>query len=116
MIIADENVDARIIVALRTMGLEVYSIAEKNSGYSDEEVIDIAKEKSALIITRDKDFGEWVFAHHVSNISVILLRYKQSDINSITNSLLQFIRSNQPILNNTFTTITTTKTRMRNIP
>ena len=59
MMIADENLDARIIDALRNIGVDVYSIAEKNSGYSDEEVIDIAKEKSALIITRDKDFGEW---------------------------------------------------------
>ncbi len=25
--------------------------------------------------TEDKDFGEWVYAHHISGISVIFLRY-----------------------------------------
>lgn len=27
------------------------------------------------ILTEDKDFGEWVFAHHVQGLSVLFLRY-----------------------------------------
>jgi hypothetical protein len=37
-IVADESVDFRIVTALRNSGLQVYSIAEKQSSIRDEDV------------------------------------------------------------------------------
>ena len=52
MIIADENLDAKIIAALRAINIDVYSIAERHSGFSDEEVITLAKEILDLLLAR----------------------------------------------------------------
>lgn len=56
MIIADEDIDSRIIKALRNMAVEVISIAEHYSGISDEDVIQLAQETKRIILTEDKDF------------------------------------------------------------
>jgi predicted nuclease of predicted toxin-antitoxin system len=58
MILADENIDARIISFLRASKIKIYSIIENNPGISDEEVILLAKENNQIILTEDKDFGE----------------------------------------------------------
>ena len=60
-IVADESVDFRIVTALRSVGLIVYSVAEELPSINDISVLSIAVEKEALLITEDKDFGELVF-------------------------------------------------------
>ncbi len=75
MILADENIHYHIIKALREASFSVISISENSKGIKDEEVIKKAIQNNYLLLTEDKDFGEWVFAHHVNNLSVIFLRY-----------------------------------------
>jgi predicted nuclease of predicted toxin-antitoxin system len=60
-IVADESVDFGIISLLRQKGIEVLSIAEKNFGIKDEEVLTIAVKNQSLLITEDKDFGELTY-------------------------------------------------------
>ena len=88
MIIADENVDHSIIAELRKKGHKVISIAESYSGFNDEDVIGVVKTYEGLLITEDKDFGEWVFAHGAKGFSVILLRYATNDVEVITKNIL----------------------------
>ncbi|MEN8120515.1 MAG: DUF5615 family PIN-like protein [Bacteroidota bacterium] len=57
MILADENIDYRIIKALRNNKIDTYSICESNSGISDEQVIELAREQKLIILSEDKDFG-----------------------------------------------------------
>ena len=116
MIIADENLDAKIIAALRKIPLDTYSIAERHSGFSDEEIITLAKKENGIIITRDKDFGEWVFAHHIHDISVVLLRYRFIETNAIIVRLLHLLKSGTESLVGKFTTLTVSRTRSRDIP
>ena len=80
MILANENVDHAIIEALIEKGIEVYSIYAMQRGLSDEEIITLSRNPPRIILTEDKDFGEWVFAHKESAISVIFasLRFYQS--------------------------------------
>jgi len=115
MLIADENIDFRIIDALRHEGLEVYSIYEELRGISDFEVIELSHKTGFTILTEDKDFGEWVFAHKIEGISVILLRYTFIETEEITNALLQVLKMKNLELNGLFTTITTKKIRQRKI-
>ncbi|MBO9614414.1 MAG: DUF5615 family PIN-like protein [Dyadobacter sp.] len=75
MILADENIDHGLIRAIRNAGFDVHSIYENNRGLSDEDIIDFSRNPPRIILTEDKDFGEWVFAHNISDISVIFLRY-----------------------------------------
>ena len=88
MILADENISSEIINALRSSGVDEFSIKENHSGVSDDEVINLSKDPPRVILTEDKDFGEWVYAHGEDKISVILLRYHSADIKSI--SIIEF--------------------------
>lgn len=113
MILADENIDHSIIQMLRKNGISVTSIYENYRGISDEEVISLSKKPPKIILTEDKDFGEWVFSHNQKDISVILLRYHFSETQKIKDTLLEIINTKFELLQNSFTTITPNKIRIR---
>ncbi len=73
-IVADESVDFTIIKNLRDQGLEVIAIFEERPSITDEEVLGIAVNLKALLITEDKDFGELVFRLKLPHCGIILLR------------------------------------------
>jgi len=114
MIIADENIDRSIIVALRKKGHKVISIAEDYSGFSDEDVIGVVKTYEGVLITEDKDFGEWVFAHRAKGFSVILLRYTPKELDAMIRNILLTIKHTGKSQHK-FITITRNKTRARDI-
>ncbi len=41
----------RIISALRSNKIDIYSIAEKNNGISDKQVIELARKQKKIILT-----------------------------------------------------------------
>ena len=57
-LLADENVDRQIVEQLRLDGHDVLYIAEFEPSISDNIVFDRANERSALLLTEDKDFHE----------------------------------------------------------
>ena len=74
-LLADEGVDRQIVERLRQDGHDVLYVAEVEPGISDTVVFDRANEKSALLVTGDKDFGEIVFRdNRLSSGGVVLLR------------------------------------------
>ena len=105
MILADENIDAHMVSILR----------ENHRGIPDEEVISLSKEPPRIILTEDKDFGEWVYAHQEQNISVILLRYQAQESEQIISILLELLKNKGNDLSGKFTTITTQKIRIRSL-
>ena len=88
---------------------------EDYRGISDAEVIQKSLNPNQIILTEDKDFGEWVFSHKTKNLSVVFLRYKFPDTHQIIHVLLELISSKQEGLFNHFTTVTVDKARMRSI-
>ncbi|MCL5992359.1 MAG: DUF5615 family PIN-like protein [Bacteroidetes bacterium] len=115
MLIADENIDSSIIKELRNLSLDILSIRENNPGISDEEIINLPIAPPKIIITEDKDFGEWVFAHQKKNISVILLRYHHKDKSEIISILKSLFLKNIDELKGKFITVSTKKIRIREI-
>jgi len=59
--LADESCDFSVIRALRSVGHSVKAIAEISPSLPDEMVLELAVAENRLLITEDKDFGEWVF-------------------------------------------------------
>jgi predicted nuclease of predicted toxin-antitoxin system len=114
MILADENVHGYIIETLRKEGFEVVSVAETASGIKDDKVIELALQLGYLLLTEDKDFGDWVFAHHVKNLSVLFLRYSFHDYEEITRALLYLLKTRE-LQRSFFATITTKKIRVRQL-
>ena len=113
MILADENIDHKLIQAVRDAGFDVHSIYESNRGYTDEAIIELSRNPPRIILTEDKDFGEWVYAHHISGISVIFLRYHFRDSDKIINILTKVLRERAEDLFGHFTTITVNKIRSK---
>lgn len=60
-LVADENIDSEIIDGLRDRGYEILSIAEDFSSIPDEEVLKIASEHNATLITGIKILENWSF-------------------------------------------------------
>jgi predicted nuclease of predicted toxin-antitoxin system len=74
-LLADESVDRQIVERLRLDGHEVLYIAEMEPGIIDDTVLERANERTALLVTADKDFGELVFREgRLSSGGVVLLR------------------------------------------
>lgn len=115
MILADGNIDHSLIAALRTAGYAVDSFYESHRSFSDEAIIELSRNPPRLILTEDKDFGEWVFAHGVRDISVIFLRYHFKETSELLATLLELLRTRLPDLSGAFTTVGIRKIRIRRL-
>ncbi len=60
-ILADENIEREFIEALREADFDVVSVRESYIGFADDEILQVAEEESAVILTYNTDFGELVF-------------------------------------------------------
>jgi len=72
--VADECVDYRIVERLRKDGNKVLSVVEMEPGISDDELLNLANEEEAFLLTADKDFGELVFRQGQVVSGIILIR------------------------------------------
>ena len=72
--VADESVDQQIVERLRKDGHEVWYIIETRRGASDADVLALAKQRAAILLTADKDFGEMVFRQRQVTEGVIFIR------------------------------------------
>lgn len=114
-ILADEDVDFRIVSILKNKAYDVISVLRDYQGVSDEEIIGLAKRFNAILLTEDSDFGHWVFARKEKAISVIFLRYESKELENITNSLLKVFNTLGSSLYGKFVVITANKIRIREI-
>ena len=115
MIIVDENVDQRYIDLLIAHGHDIYLIRDYHQGISDRQVIELALNKKAWVLTEDKDFGELVFSHNINDCSIILLRYKKVEHGDIAKQLIKVLNDYLDQPGRYFFTITKRKIRFRNI-
>ncbi len=113
MILADESLDGSILRAIRGLSLDVLSVQERFPGISDEAVIELARHQERIILTEDKDFGAWVFAHQVKDVSVILLRYHFSEVKTMVIEVTQLLQTQLHELTGKFTVVTVDKIRSR---
>src|SRR5690606_9476973 len=100
-------------MAIRQAGIDVYSIYEMNRGIADADVIELSRTPPRVILTEDKDFGEWVFAHNIKGISVLLLRYHFSETEVMKFILINILKEKFDDLSDKFTTVSTPKIRIR---
>lgn len=114
-ILTDENVDYRIVKYLRDKSYKIIGILEDFRGISDKEVIELARNKEAILLTEDKDFGKWVFAHKEKTKGVIYLRYTGGEIKTICNALIYLLSKYGDVLHKKFAVITLNKIRMRDL-
>ena len=111
---ADENVDRQIVEQLRFDGHEVLYVAELEPSIPDNIVFDRANERSALLLTEDKDFCEIVFRDgRLSSGGVVLLRLAGLSVERKTRIVSDAFRENHLRFLDHFTVISPGKIRMR---
>jgi len=114
--VADESLDFQIVSRLRKDGFDVVDIAEMAPGISDIEVLDLANNGSALLMTADRDFGELVFRQHLVSHGVILIRLSGLSAENKADIVLSAVSLHSEELFNSFTVITSGHIRIRRNP
>jgi len=111
--LADESCDFSVIRALRSVGYSVKAIAEISPSLRDEAVLELAVAEKRLLITEDKDFGEWVFAHQHVMAGVLIIRYPSSTRSSMGAAVIDLIGGHAPELDGSFTVLEPGRARIR---
>jgi len=112
-ILADEGFNGNFVKDLRNQGFIVEWILEISPGISDFEVIQHAKSNKQILLTEDKDFGEWVFAHQVEGLTIIFVRYKAEEVPEIIENLSLILKELKSKDDEKFEFITINKNKIR---
>jgi predicted nuclease of predicted toxin-antitoxin system len=91
-LVANEGVDRPVVERLRQDGHDVVYVAELSPSITDEEVLQQANARSAVLLTTDKDFGELVFRQDRVHSGVLLLRLAGLAIRSAFDERHEFPR------------------------
>jgi predicted nuclease of predicted toxin-antitoxin system len=71
----DQSTDARLGTYLRKLGHDVTRVAtDYPAGLLDPKILSLARAEGRILITDDRDFGEWVFRFKLPHAGVIFLR------------------------------------------
>lgn len=73
-LVADEGVEREVVERLRADGHDVVYVAELSPSITDDEVLNEANARPALLVTADKDFGELVYRLGRVHGGVVLVR------------------------------------------
>jgi predicted nuclease of predicted toxin-antitoxin system len=114
-LLADEGVDQQIVTALRDEGFTVWYVAEMSPSITDETVLSLAREKQALLITSDKDFGELIFRLRRHSYGVLLLRLAGLSGIDKVGIVVSVIKQHLNELFNSFTVVTPQRIRIRKL-
>jgi predicted nuclease of predicted toxin-antitoxin system len=90
--LADEGIDKQIVDRLRQDGHMVVYIAEESPGISDDVILEMANQQDAILVTRDKDFGELVYRMNRVTQGVVLVRldglYPDTKANIVSTAII----------------------------
>ncbi len=113
--LADENCDFIVVRVLRSSGYDALSVAESYPAISDSEVLRLAVNEKRILLTEDKDFGEWVFSHNEATYGVVLIRYQASIRSSLADGAMALVTDHayEPV--NAFTVLEPGRARVRKI-
>lgn len=111
--LADESVDFRIVTNLREDGYEVEAVIEMDPGISDDQVLEIANDLEAILLTEDKDFGDLTYRLNKPNQGIILIRMSGDPIEEKMNKIIQVLEEYLDQLSDSFTVISKDKVRIR---
>jgi predicted nuclease of predicted toxin-antitoxin system len=75
-ILADENVEQPVIERLRLDGYDVVAVAIQTPGALDPSVLAQAVHEDVLLLTADRDFGDYVYRDHLAAPSAGIALYR----------------------------------------
>ncbi len=111
--VADENFDFTVVKELRERGFSVLAIAESFFSIADPQVLQIAVDRNAILLTEDKDFGELVHRLRMPHCGILLVRLLKADSIEKTKRVCEVIGSQHNQLKNSFSVLTIDQLRIR---
>ncbi|WP_020604459.1 DUF5615 family PIN-like protein [Spirosoma spitsbergense] len=111
--VADENFDFAVVKRLREEGHLVLAIAESFSSISDPQVLQIAVDREAVLLTEDKDFGELVHRLRMPHCGNLLVRLFNVDSLEKAKRISSVIGNRHEELINNFSVLTNEQLRIR---
>lgn len=87
--LADENVAPRVVRALRDHGYDIADIKERGlSGWTDEQVLQLAGRERRVVLTHDRDFAHALFRPPTSHHGLIIMQFSNSTPQVVAERLL----------------------------
>lgn len=111
--LADENFDLNIVKLLREEGFSVNAIAEIAPTITDPQVLTMAVEQKAVLLTEDKDFGELVYRLRLPHCGILLVRLLRMDPADKAARGLATLRQHAPELLNAFAVLSNENLRIK---
>jgi predicted nuclease of predicted toxin-antitoxin system len=114
-LLADENVEGRVIHLLRSEGYSVTSIQETQSGVADETVLETSVSSATVLLTGDSDFGRLHFQKGHVHSGIVFYRLPRTTTEEKGHIILKTVREYGDKLIDSFTVITAKKVRSRKL-
>lgn len=117
-LLIDQDVYQITIDWLRGRGHDVVTAKELGmQRAADEELLKRAKEMDRLFLTRDKDFGAWVFLRSQETAGVILLRVRPANLSAVHKELERLFKEHrEEELGRSFSVVESHQHRIRRLP
>jgi predicted nuclease of predicted toxin-antitoxin system len=87
----DENTSKSLAKLLNHIGHSTIRIKEVQPGAEDIQVLELAVQNEAVLITLDKDFGELIFKDSKSHSGVIFLKLADQTTGNIEEAIVWFL-------------------------
>jgi predicted nuclease of predicted toxin-antitoxin system len=116
--LSDQDVWQATVDFIRAAGYEVQRAAEAGLAQaSDEQLLEYARRKGRVLLTRHKGFGSLVFVKQREHKGVILLRVTPEALEAVHRELRAFIAEHgQEDLSGCFVVIEPGRHRLRRVP
>jgi predicted nuclease of predicted toxin-antitoxin system len=113
ILLADESVDQPIVERLRNDGHDTMYVAEFSPSITDDQVLQEANDRNALLLTEDKDFGELVYRLGRVHSGVVLIRLAGLPASSKADIVAKVLQDHATELSGAFSVISPGATRIR---
>ena len=114
--LANENIPAAVVIALREGGHYVVSVKESMRGADDRVVLARAQTEQRVVLTCDTDFGELAFRSRLpAECGVVLIRLEWSNPDSDNEIIVRALNSRENWAA-TFAVVERDRIRLRPLP
>ena len=111
--LADESCDFAVVRRLRADGYDVLAVVEEFPSASDYQVLKRAVDEKRVVLTEDKDFGDWVFAHREETYGVVLIRFPANMRSKLGKAVNTLVAQHGSDLVESFTVLEPGRARIR---
>ncbi len=113
--LVDESTGIQVARFLKRLRYDVIYPSEEYRRLSDLEILKIARKEERIIITNDKDFGDYIFYQKLNTYGIILLRLQDESVENKLKVLKLLLKNFARKLKGNLIILTEEKIRIRKI-